>query len=169
MPLEESIDNASVSRDGRVHPSHLALYNDANENRSLTAGLGATCIAVLTFVLIFLYDRANAGQINEWLFQGTLLIIVVSLCLVSLASLNYWFVMEAYRNNPPRADTYERRADGLFSSSLVLLLLEPTLILFTVKLDYVGSIALALWILGMVVLAAGWVDLRRDRVKLRVQ
>jgi hypothetical protein len=148
------------STDGRVHPSNLALYNDANENRSLTAGLGATCIAVLTFALIFLYDRAASGQINDLLFQATLLIIVLSLTLISLSSLNYWFVMEAFRTTPARAPAYQRRADGFFASSLVLLLLEPTLILVTVKLYYVGAIALALWLVGVAVLALGWRELR---------
>jgi len=148
------------SADSSVHPSNLAMYNDANENRSLTAGLGATCIAVLTFVLIFLYDRANAGQINNVLFQATLLIIVVSLSLISLSSLNYWFVMEAFRTTPTRAPAYQRRADGFFAASLVLLLLEPTLILVTVKLYYVGGIALALWGVGIAVLAFGWRELR---------
>jgi hypothetical protein len=148
------------SADGKVHPSNLALYNDANENRSLTAGLGATCIAVLTFVLIFLYDRANAGQINDLLFQTTVLIIVISLSLVSLSSLNFWFVMEAYRTTPARAPTYQRRADGLFAGSLVLLLLEPALILITVKLYYVGAVALAFWVVGMALLALGWKELR---------
>lgn len=152
--------NPGSSLEGTVHPSNLALYNDANENRSLTAGLGATCIAVLTFVLIFLYDRANAGQINDVLFQATLLIIVVSLTLISLSSLNYWFVMEAYRTKPSRAAVYQRRADGYFSSSLVLLLLEPTLILITVKLYFVGGVAFALWVAGMVVLAFGYNELR---------
>ncbi len=155
-----SPDDFTSSTDGRVHPSHLALYNDANENRSLTAGLGATCIAVLTFVLIFLYDRANAGQINDLLFQGTLLVIVVSLSLVSLSSLNFWFVMEAYRTTPSRAPIYQRRADGLFAGSLVLLLLEPTLILITVKLYYVGAIALGFWVAGIVLLGRGWQELR---------
>lgn len=157
------MDNAAASdssSDGRVHPSNLVLYNDANENRSLTAGLGATCIAVLTFVLIFLYDRANAGQINNFLFQFTLLIIVLSLSTISLSSLNYWFVMEAYRTTPHRAPAYQRRADGLFASSLVLLLLEPALILFTVRLDYVGAVALAFWVAGLAILALGWKELR---------
>ncbi len=149
-----------MTTDGRVHPSNLALYDDANENRALTAGLGATCIAVITFALIFLYDRANAGQINDTLFQGTILVIVVSLSLVSLASLNYWFVMEAYRNVPSRAPAYERRADGFFSSSLVLLLLEPGLILVTVNLYVLGAIAFGLWALGMVVLVLGFRELR---------
>jgi|SRR5580658_1113972 high-affinity Fe2+/Pb2+ permease len=160
MAMTGSTAASGTGADGRVHPSNLVMYNDANENRSLTAGLGATCIAVLTFVLIFLYDRANAGQINNVLFQSTLLIIVVSLSLISLSSLNYWFVMEAYRTTPSRAEAYQRRADGFFASSLVLLLLEPTLILLTVKLYYVGGVALALWVVGIVVLALGWRELR---------
>jgi O-antigen/teichoic acid export membrane protein len=146
--------------EGSVHPTNLAIYNDANENRSLTAGLGATCIAVLTFVLIFLYDRAASGQINDLLFQSTLLVIVVSLSLISLSSLNYWFVMEALRNRPPRAKAYQQRADGLFAASLVLLLLEPALILITVRLYELGGVALAFWIAGIAVLALGWQELR---------
>jgi high-affinity Fe2+/Pb2+ permease len=146
--------------EGRVHPTHLALYNDANENRSLTAGLGGTCIAILTFVLIFLYDRDVAGSINNLLFQGTVLVIVVSLTLISLSSLNYWFVMEALRTTPSRAAAYQRRADGFFASSLILLLLEPTLILFTVHLNYLGAFALVLWGVGIAVLSAGWRELR---------
>ncbi len=161
MTSDPTEDGPPILSDGRVHPSHLALYNDANENRSLTAGLGATCIAVLTFVLIFLYDRAGAGTINEWLFQATLLVIVVSLSLISLASLNYWFVMEAYRNIPSRAETYERRADGFFSTSLILLLLEPALILVTVQLYLLGAIALGLWLVGVAALALGWRELHR--------
>lgn len=143
-----------------MHPSNLALYNDANENRSLTAGLGATVIAVLTFALIFLYDRAADGQISELLFQGTILVIVVSLSLISLSSLNYWFVMEAFRNAPARATFYQRRADGFFAFSLILLLLEPAMILITVKLYVLGGVAVALWLVGMIVLARGFRELR---------
>jgi hypothetical protein len=136
------------------------VYQDANENRSLTAGLGGTCIAILTFVLIFLYDRWTAGAINNILFQWTLLNIVVSLFLISLSSLNYWFVMEALRTNHPRATSYQRLADGFFASSLVLLLLEPSLILITVRLYYVGGVAVALWVVGILALWRGWREVR---------
>jgi hypothetical protein len=160
MDPSESPSSSGSSSEGRVHPTNLAMYNDANENRSLTAGLGGTIIVILTFVLIFLFDRAAAGQVNNTLFQATLLIIVVSLSLISLSSLNYWFVMEAFRSNPPRAATYQRRADGFFASSVILLLLEPTLILFTVQLNYVAAVALALWGVGVLVLSLGWAELR---------
>jgi high-affinity Fe2+/Pb2+ permease len=150
----------AVSGEATVPPAKLSMYEDANENRSLTAGLGGTTIAILTFVLIFLYDRAAAGQVNNLLFQSTLLIIVVSLSLISLSSLNYWFVMEALRTSPPRATVYQQRADLLFASSVVLLLLEPTLILFTVRLYYVGLVALAFWGVGIAAISLGWRELR---------
>jgi high-affinity Fe2+/Pb2+ permease len=153
-------DVPALGAEANIPPADHPMYKDANENRSLTAGLGGTTIAILTFVLIFLYDRALTGQINNLLFQGTLLIIVVSLSLISLSSLNYWFVMEALRTSPSRAAHYQLRADQLFASSVVLLLLEPTLILFTVQLYYVGVVALALWGVGILVISLGWRELR---------
>jgi O-antigen/teichoic acid export membrane protein len=146
--------------EGRIRPADLPMYEDANENRSLTAGLGGTCIAILTFALIFLYDRAAAGQINNLLYQATLLTIVVSLFLISLSSLHYWFLMEALRTNPARATVYQQRADGFFATSLVLLLLEPTLILLTVGLYFVGAVALGLWVVGILFLGRGWREVR---------
>ena len=160
MALGGPLVAAPEGAEGTVPPARLAMYEDANENRTLTAGLGGTCIAILTFVLIFLYDRANAGQINAVLFQWTLLNVVVSLFLISLASLYYWFVMEALRTNHPRAASYQLRADRFFASSLILLLLEPTLILMTVHLYYVGTVAGVLWAVGVAALALGWRDVR---------
>lgn len=160
MTPERSSAGSSSIAPSAAHPADLPKYKDANENRALTAGLGGTCIAILTFVLIFLFPLQTTGQISNLLFESTLLIIVVSLSLISFASLNYWFVMEALRTTPARAAAYERRADGFFASSLILLLLEPTLILVTVRLYYVGEAALALWVVGVVLLSSGWRELR---------
>jgi hypothetical protein len=126
-----------------VHPTNLAVYNDAHENGSLTVGLGPTRIAVPTFVVIFLYDRVASDQIHVLSFRGTLLIIVVSLGLSSLSSPNYWFVREALRSRPLRARTYQMREDGIFASGLVLLVLEPALIVIPVKSCILGDVALA--------------------------
>jgi hypothetical protein len=54
MDLAGTTPSVVSATEGRVHPTNLAMYNDANENRSLTAGLGGTIIVILTFVLIFL-------------------------------------------------------------------------------------------------------------------
>jgi hypothetical protein len=56
--------------------------------------------------------------------------------------------------------SYARRADLFFASSLVLLLLEPTLILLTVRLYYVGAVAAVLYVVGIVVLSLGWRELK---------
>jgi hypothetical protein len=152
--------NSGVGSAESVRLMDRDIYNDANENRSLTAGLGGTCIAILTFVLIFLYDRWTSGGVNNLLFQATLLNIVVSLFLISLASVNYWFVMEALRTDHPRVTGYLKRADGFFATSLVLLLFEPSLILLTVKLYFVGGAAVALWLVGIGVLWHGWREVR---------
>lgn len=163
MEPSGSAASRALGNESAVAPADLAMYEDANENRSLTAGLGGTCIAILTFVLIFLYDRATAGQINEVLFQTTLLNIVLSMFLISLSSLNYWFEMEALKTNRSRAVVYQARADGLFAASVVLLLLEPTLILVTVQLYYIGAAAAALWAVGILVLGWGWREVRARR------
>lgn len=42
----------------------------------------------------------------------------------------------------------------------MLLLLEPALILVTVKLYVLGAIAIGFWIAGLAVLALGWRELR---------
>ena len=68
--------------------------------------------------------------------------------------------MEALRTRHPGAGSFERRADLFFASSLVLLLLEPSLILVTVKLYYVGAAAVALWVAGIVALSHGWRELK---------
>jgi hypothetical protein len=136
-------------------------YKDANDNRSLTSGLAATCVAILTFVLFFLYGPWTSGSINTLLFQWTLVNIVVSLFAISLASMNFWFVMEALRTGHPQPTKYVRRAEAFFSVGFILLLLEPGLILVTAKLYLAGALAVAFWGALLVLLPTGWRDARR--------
>ena len=142
-------------------PVDPAAYRDANDNRALTSGLAGTGIAILTFVMFFLYDRWTRGQVGTLLFEGTLLNIVVSVFLVSIASMNFWFVMEAVRSNHPEPAKYLRRAEGTFAVSWVLLLLEPTLVLASVGLYYAAAVAVLLWGATVVAMARGWSDARR--------
>ena len=97
---------------GEVPPFDEVAYQEAISNRSLTAGLAGTSIAILTFVMFFLYDRWWRGEINNLLFQWAVLNIVVSVFLISLASMNFWFVMEALRSNHPAPAKYLRRAES---------------------------------------------------------
>lgn len=138
----------------------LPSFEYADSNRTLTAGLAGTVVVMLTFVLIFLYDRATSGSISSLLFRLTLLNVVVTTFLLSVASVNYWFLMESLRrSNHPRAAVYLRRADGCFAASLILLLLEPVLILFTIQIYDVGAAAVGLWVVSILVLTFGWRDL----------
>lgn len=141
-----------------ITAADLPSFEYADSNRTLTAGLAGTCVVMLTFVLIFLYDRAASGAINSLLFRLTLLNVVLTVFLLSVASVNYWFLMESLRSNHPRAAVYLRRADGCFAASLVLLLLEPALILYTIQLYDVGAVAVGLWLVSIMVLILGWRD-----------
>lgn len=146
----------------RADPAALSTaHRDANDHRALTAALAGTCVAVLTFALFFLYDRWTAGSINGLLFQATILTVVGALFLMSFSSMNYWFVMEAVRSDHPGPDRYVRPAEAFFAAGWVLLILEPALILFTVRLDYLGGAALAFWVVAIVMMALGWAEARR--------
>src|SRR5438445_12895503 len=64
----------------------------------------------------------------------------------------YWFLI-CYWNNDPRADKYFERADRFVMLGLILLVVEPAFILFTINLVYLGLLALVLWFPFIVLLA----------------
>ncbi len=146
----------SSRSDSSPRPVDEVKYGYAGSTRSLTSGLAGTCVAILTFVLFFLYPRWKSGEINDLLFQWTLLNIVVSLFLMALASALYWMVMEGLMSNHPRTTGLMRWADRLFMSSVMLLFLEPVLILWTAGVDFVAAAALGLWIVVMLILVLAW-------------
>ncbi len=148
---------AEVPEPGSASPPlDQVMYNYASSTRALTAGLAGTCVAILTFVLFFLYPRWTSGEINGLLFQWTALNIVVSLFLMSLASALYWMVMEGMLAHHPRTPGLLRRADALFMASVMLLFLEPALILWTVAVYYVAGAAIALWFGMIAILVLAW-------------
>ncbi len=139
---------------GTAAPSLDQLaHNVATSTRSLSAGLAGTCVAVLTFVLFFLYPRWTSGEINGLLFQWTLINIVATLFLMALASILYWMVMEAVAKNHPLTPRLDQTAGLSFMIGTVLLLLEPALILFTVAVDSAAVVALGFWFVVLAVLA----------------
>jgi hypothetical protein len=60
----------------------------SNVNRSYS--LGATSIAIFTFMLIFLYPRFESGEINALLFQAALVVMGVATFSFVFASLYYY-------------------------------------------------------------------------------
>ena len=116
---------------------------NGNVNRNIT--LAGTSLAIFTFLLFFLYPRFLSGDINGILFQFTLAIIVsVIFSLVQSATYYYGRVLTL---SLPReqAETIFGKAEAFWLLGYSLLLLEPSLILFTIDLPFVGSYALILW------------------------
>lgn len=117
---------------------------NSNVNRNIT--LAGTSVAIFTFLLFFLYPRYAVGSIDPILFQLMIgVIISVIFCLVISAS---YYYANSLTLASAREGTKVRlgKADGIWVLGHTLLLLEPSLILFTVNLPFVGVYGLALWL-----------------------
>jgi len=116
---------------------------EANVNRNIT--LAGTSVAIFTFLLFFLYPRYLSGDINTVLFQFTLAFIVsVIFCLV-ISALYYYGTTLTLSLAPGQVTNVFGKAEAFWLIGYSLLLLEPSLILFTVNLLVVGLYALVLW------------------------
>lgn len=115
-----------------------------NVNRAYT--LGATSIAIFTFVLIFLYPKFLSGQINALLFQATLVVMCMATFSLVFASLYYYGSSLGSRIDDAQRAQYSRRADRFWLLGYTLLLVDPSLILVTVGLFAVAAVWLALWL-----------------------
>jgi len=104
------------------------------------------------------------GRTNPVLFRGTLARIVLSLFLFVYAALFYYSFLICYWNNDLRADKFFERADRFVMLGLILLVVEPAFILFTINLVDLGLLALGLWFLFIVLLAVGLWSFRPRRV-----
>ena len=122
-----------------------------NVNRSYS--LGATSIAIFTFMLFFLYPRFQSGQINPVLFQATLVVIGVATFSFVFASFYYYASSLGSRIAEDDRARYSRRGDRFWLLGYTLLFLDPSLILISVRLPVVASAWFALWLvyLGLVI------------------
>ena len=116
----------------------------ANVNRSYS--LAATSIAIFTFMLIFLYPRFASGEINPLLFQATLLVMGLATFSFVFASFHYYGSSLGGRIDDAERARYSRRGDRFWLLGYILLLLDPSLILFSVGLLAVGSAWFVLWL-----------------------
>jgi len=121
----------------------LDLAN-SNVNRNIT--LAGTSVAIFTFLLFFLYPRYFSGDIDPILFQFTLAIIV-SVIFSLVFSATYYYGTTLTLSLPDGQGTaIFGKAEAFWLIGYSLLLLEPALILFTVKnLTIVALYALVLW------------------------
>ena len=116
----------------------------SNVNRSYS--LAATSIAIFTFMLFFLYPKFARGEIDAWLFQGTLVVLGVATFSFVFASLFYYGASLGGRIDDATRSLYARRGDRFWLLGYTMLFLVPTLILYTIGLMAVGSVWFALWL-----------------------
>jgi hypothetical protein len=116
----------------------------ANVNRSYS--LAATSIAIFTFMLIFLYPRFVSGEVNPLLFQVTLVVMGLATFSFVFASFYYYASSLGGRIDEAERARYSRRGDRFWLLGCTLLFLDPSLILFSVRLLVVGAAWLALWL-----------------------
>jgi len=116
----------------------------ANVNRSYS--LAATNIAIFSFMLFFLYPRFESGTISPRLFQATLIAMGVATFSLVFSTFHYYAVSLPGRINEADRTTYARRADRFWLVGCTVMFLAPSLVLFLVKLRFVGSVWLGLWV-----------------------
>jgi hypothetical protein len=116
----------------------------ANVNRSYS--LAATSIAIFTFMLFFLYPRYASGEIDPLLFQATLVVMGVATFSFVFASLNYYGSSLGGRVDDAERALFSRRGDRFWLLGYTLLFLDPSLILFSLRLRAVGVVWFALWL-----------------------
>jgi len=122
-------------------PDELA---SANVNR--TYSLAATCVAIFTFTMIFLYPRYVNGEANALLFQATLVVMAVATFSYVFSAFHYYGASMGERNGDAERATYARRGDRLWLLGTTLLFLCPSLVLFTIGMYLVGAVWLVLWL-----------------------
>ncbi len=116
----------------------------SNVNRSYS--LAATSIAIFTFMLIFLYPRYASGEVNSLLFHATLVVMGVATFAFAFASFCYYGSSLGGRIDDAERAQYSRRGDRFWLLGYILLFLDPSLILFSVRLLAVASVWFALWL-----------------------
>jgi len=130
-------------------------FEYANENRQATINLGGTGVAILTFLLVFLYGRFDTTGWGAGMFRITLVTVVLSIFFLGVSGSYYYFLIEVLERGRTDASGYLRTADACFVAGLALLMLEPALILLTLQIFDVGAIAVALWAISLAIIARG--------------
>ncbi len=118
-----------------------------NMDVSRIVTLVGTSIAIFTFLLFFLYPRYSSGEIDPILFQITVTTIGLAIFSLVYAALYYYALTLPRSWSSIQSMALLRRGDRLWLVGYTILLVEPTLILFTLRLYPVALVWLGLWIL----------------------
>jgi hypothetical protein len=120
----------------------------ANVNRSYQ--LAASCIAIFTFLLFFLYPRFVSGQIDGLPFQAALIVMGVATFSFAFASFFYYGASLGGQRDDADRFRLARRGDQIWLLGCTSLFFAPSRILFTVELFAVASAWFGLWLLYLV-------------------
>ena len=125
----------------------LLSVDDAGANVNRSVALAGTSIAIFTFTLGFFYPRLSfLSSDNLTLFQIALTVIGLAIFSLVISGVYFYAVTLVPLHDRTKADKYRRRADTLWLVGFSLLVLEPSLILFTVGLTAVADVYLVMWI-----------------------
>ena len=116
----------------------------ANVNRSYQ--LAASCIAIFTFLLFFLYPRYVSGDVDALPFQATLIVMGLATFSFAFASFYYYSASLGGRIDDDVRARCGRRGDYVWLLGCVMLFLAPSMILFTVRLLTVSAAWFGLWL-----------------------
>ena len=126
----------------------------ANSDRNLASALAGTSLTILTFLLNFLYGRALTGEINTTFFQLTVAVIVVGVYCFGFSAVYYYVLAIRLHHKDRRAMVSSERVEASFVLGLLLLMLEPALIMFTLRLTLVGVVAAGLFLVFVYLVVA---------------
>ena len=114
-------------------------------NVTRTYTLAASNIAILTFMLFFLFPRFESGRINPVLFQATLIAMGVATFSLVFATLHYYRCSLGGALSDTDRALHARRADRFWLLGYTTMFLAPSLVLFLIGLRLVASVWLVLW------------------------
>ena len=134
MTKEEDRDNSAIQLS--------SLSNNVN--------LVAISLAIFTFLLFFSTSNASSGQIHSILFQATLGLIVAAVFSFGVAGLYNFVLIFSTPAKHTKLRSHRQRSEVFFAAGLCILLLEPSLILFTLGYPIIALMALILFLVYMV-------------------
>lgn len=136
----------------------------ANVGRSYS--LAATCIAIFTFTMFFLYPRFVNGEANRVLFQVSIGVMGVATFSFVFASFYYYSASVSRGIDDTERALLSRRGDRFWMLGCILLFLDPSLILFTLSLFAIGLVWFALWLLYLLFVVRYFPKVQTARPKL---
>lgn len=122
---------------------HSTLEIDLS-SLSLNVNMVGISLAIFTFILFFGYTTSASK--NPILLQLTLGVNAGAVFSFALSALYYYVLLYSRPSKHPKVGAHSNRATVCFSIGLLALLLEPALILFTIKLYIPAVVALVFFL-----------------------